>query len=126
AHHRARGAQHARPDIEPRAVGTVEHDVETIEPAAVERREQVRDVRVGTRAVSLERRDTDRGERSELAGVLSVSEPGIPASSEGDKEIWLALRASQWAGLDSNQRSGNAMGLQPIPFGHSGTDPDLI
>jgi hypothetical protein len=25
-------------------------------------------------------------ERSELAGVLSVSEAGIPASSEGDKE----------------------------------------
>ena len=25
-------------------------------------------------------------QRSELAGVLSVSEPGIPASSEGDKE----------------------------------------
>jgi hypothetical protein len=24
--------------------------------------------------------------RSELAGALSVSEPGIPASSEGDKE----------------------------------------
>ena len=24
--------------------------------------------------------------RSELAGVLSVREPGIPASSEGDKE----------------------------------------
>jgi hypothetical protein len=25
-------------------------------------------------------------ERSSLAGALSVSEPGIPASSEGDKE----------------------------------------
>jgi len=25
-------------------------------------------------------------ERSTLAGALSVSEPGIPASSEGDKE----------------------------------------
>jgi hypothetical protein len=25
-------------------------------------------------------------ERSTLAGVLSVSEPGIPASSEGDKD----------------------------------------
>ena len=37
-----------------------------------------------------------------------------------------SLRKSRWAGLDSNQRSGNAMGLQPIPFGHSGTDPDLI
>jgi uncharacterized protein YajQ (UPF0234 family) len=32
-------------------------------------------------------------------------------------------KASQWAGLDSNQRSGNATGLQPVPFGHSGTDP---
>lgn len=28
-----------------------------------------------------------------------------------------------WAGLDSNQRSDNATGLQPVPFGHSGTDP---
>jgi hypothetical protein len=27
-----------------------------------------------------------RRERSELAGVLSVSEAGIPPSSEGDKE----------------------------------------
>jgi hypothetical protein len=27
-------------------------------------------------------------QRSELAGVLSVPEPGTPASSEGDKESW--------------------------------------
>ncbi len=38
---------------------------------------------------------------------------------EPDEEIW-------WAELDSNQRSDNATGLQPVPFGHSGTDPDLI
>ena len=43
---------------------------------------------------------------------------GAPAR-ESDKELL-------WAGLDSNQRSGNATGLQPVPFGHSGTDPDLI
>ena len=30
----------------------------------------------------------------------------------------------QWAGLDSNQRRLTPMGLQPIPFSHSGTDPD--
>ena len=36
-------------------------------------------------------------------------------------------QVSLWAGLDSNQRSGNATGLQPVHFGHSGTDPgDLI
>ena len=29
---------------------------------------------------------TRRRERSELAGVLSVGEAGIPPSSEGDKE----------------------------------------
>lgn len=29
----------------------------------------------------------------------------------------------QWAGLDSNQRRLTPMGLQPIPFSHSGTDP---
>ena len=28
-----------------------------------------------------------------------------------------------WAGLDSNQRRLAPMGLQPIPFSHSGTDP---
>ena len=28
-----------------------------------------------------------------------------------------------WAGLDSNQRRLAPMGLQPIPFNHSGTDP---
>ena len=30
----------------------------------------------------------------------------------------------QWAGLDSNQRRLTPMGLQPIPFSHSGTDPN--
>ena len=30
---------------------------------------------------------------------------------------------TQWAGLDSNQRRLTPMGLQPIPFSHSGTDP---
>ena len=30
----------------------------------------------------------------------------------------------QWAGLDSNQRKLTLMGLQPIPFSHSGTDPN--
>ncbi len=30
-----------------------------------------------------------------------------------------------WAGLDSNQRRLTPMGLQPIPFSLSGTDPDL-
>ena len=28
-----------------------------------------------------------------------------------------------WAGLDSNQRRLTPMGLQPIPFSRSGTDP---
>jgi hypothetical protein len=30
----------------------------------------------------------------------------------------------QWAGLDSNQRRLTPTGLQPVPFSHSGTDPD--
>jgi SAM-dependent methyltransferase len=33
-------------------------------------------------------------ERSELAGVPSVREPGIPASSEGDKDLW--ERNARW------------------------------
>ena len=32
---------------------------------------------------------------------------------------------TQWAGLDSNQRKLTLMGLQPIPFNHSGTDPKI-
>jgi hypothetical protein len=32
---------------------------------------------------------------------------------------------NNWAGLDSNQRRLTPMGLQPIPFSHSGTDPCL-
>ena len=32
----------------------------------------------------------------------------------------------QWAGLDSNQRKLTLMGLQPIPFSRSGTDPSFI
>ena len=32
---------------------------------------------------------------SELAGVLSVSEPGIPASSEGDREFRVGRRAER-------------------------------
>ena len=33
------------------------------------------------------------------------------------------LKSQKWAGLDSNQRKLTLMGLQPIPFSHSGTDP---
>jgi hypothetical protein len=32
----------------------------------------------------------------------------------------------QWVGLDSNQRRLTPMGLQPIPFSHSGTDPTIL
>ncbi len=35
------------------------------------------------------------------------------------------VRQKYWAGLDSNQRKLTLMGLQPIPFSHSGTDPDI-
>ena len=31
-----------------------------------------------------------------------------------------------WAGLDSNQRRLTPMGLQPIPFSRSGTDPHFV
>ena len=30
----------------------------------------------------------------------------------------------KWAGLDSNQRRLTPTGLQPVPFSHSGTDPN--
>ena len=30
----------------------------------------------------------------------------------------------QWAELDSNQRKLTLTGLQPVPFSHSGTDPN--
>ena len=32
--------------------------------------------------------------------------------------------AGNWAGLDSNQRKLTLTGLQPVPFSHSGTDPN--
>src|SRR5690606_34280879 len=32
-------------------------------------------------------------------------------------------KAKTWAGLDLNQRRQMPTGLQPVPFGHSGTDP---
>ena len=35
-------------------------------------------------------------------------------------------KVKKWAGLDSNQRKLTLMGLQPIPFSHSGTDPIFI
>ena len=45
----------------------------------------------------------------------------------GNKKAPLSLSDneanSDWAGLDSNQRRLTPMGLQPIPFSHSGTDP---
>ena len=31
-----------------------------------------------------------------------------------------------WAGQESNLRKLTLMGLQPIPFDHSGTDPKLV
>ena len=35
-------------------------------------------------------------------------------------------KKNMWAGLDSNQRRLTPMGLQPIPFSHSGTDPNIF
>ena len=32
----------------------------------------------------------------------------------------------KWAGLESNQRRLAPTGLQPVPFGRSGTDPSLF
>ena len=48
---------------------------------------------------------------------------GQVARRRDDADDAVTRRCGQWAGLDSNQRSGNATGLQPVPFGHSGTDP---
>jgi hypothetical protein len=33
------------------------------------------------------------------------------------------LTTKKWAGLESNQRRLAPTGLQPVPFGRSGTDP---
>ena len=40
------------------------------------------------------------------------------------KEISQKLCDVNWAGLDSNQRRLTPTGLQPVPFSHSGTDPE--
>ena len=50
----------------------------------------------------------------------------ILALSAKKKPVSLADTGSnrQWAGLDSNQRKLTLTGLQPVPFSHSGTDPN--
>ena len=84
-----------------------------VRPAAVV---ELEPAAVSERPASEARRNDEANELAE--GESARTAEGAPAL-ESDKEIW-------WAGLDSNQRSGNATGLQPVPFGHSGTDPDLI
>ena len=64
--------------------------------------------------------------RKEKAGRNVVLRLDHTRDRRGTDLPTLRLYAHAWAGLDSNQRSGNATGLQPVPFGHSGTDPDLI
>ena len=44
----------------------------------------------------------------------------IPKSEKKGKKTG---KRRDWAGLDLNQRRLTPMGLQPIPFSHSGTDP---
>ena len=50
-----------------------------------------------------------------------------PCSCKNKQEVATPCEKVQnpqkWAGLDSNQRKLTLMGLQPIPFSHSGTDP---
>ena len=43
------------------------------------------------------------------------------------KKFSVALRCENlWAGEDLNLRRLTPTGLQPVPFGHSGTDPELV
>ncbi len=56
----------------------------------------------------------DHGKSFESACLGNKKTPLSSSDSRAD---------SQWAELDSNQRRLTPMGLQPIPFSHSGTDP---
>ena len=71
--------------------------------------------------------DGERAERADLDVRLTHARPRSCARHRGWARHMRGTRRLRvpawWAGLDSNQRSGNATGLQPVPFGHSGTDP---
>jgi hypothetical protein len=69
-------------------------------------------------------------EHSTLAGVLSVSEPGIPASSEGDKEsrAGAARRvrrklAERRRSLTSRAQASRAASLRKRKVGRVGFEP---
>ena len=66
--------------------------------------------------------DPDRAERLLRCARETTTRPTRNARPDTHAQT-RTRRSEAWAGLDSNQRSGNATGLQPVPFGHSGTDP---
>ena len=61
-------------------------------------------------------------ERSKKAPANNLGEAELDKTGKDDSPVDNPQK-EQWAGLDSNQRKLTLMGLQPIPFSHSGTDP---
>jgi hypothetical protein len=71
---------------------------------------------------------TSGAENIELKNQKDSNCKSFQISNLGTKKAPLSLIDNgaryQWAELDSNQRRLSPMGLQPIPFSHSGIDPD--
>lgn len=57
---------------------------------------------------------------SGVDNVLSTGQLGVKSDLMSPADI---PKKNKWAGQDSNLRKLTLMGLQPIPFSHSGTDP---
>ena len=70
---------------------------------------------------------TQKGRCSESELKDSGIDKDLPVKQLGVKTSLMSSadnsEKNNWAGLDSNQRKLTLMGLQPIPFSHSGTDP---
>ncbi len=60
------------------------------------------------------------GQNSDDDNTLSIVSLGADCNEKSPVDT---PSKNKWAGLDSNQRKLTLMGLQPIPFSHSGTDP---
>jgi len=68
--------------------------------------------------------EQDRTEPHKSNTGSDVSPYECDTKKEKTKACDSVRNAGNWAGLDSNQRRLTPMGLQPIPFSHSGTDPN--
>gem|GEM_PF-2452754 len=58
--------------------------------------------------------------------VLSVVGNTLRVWGERDERRAVMLAVRWWAGEDSNLRRCEPTGLQPVPFGRSGTDPTAV